>query len=1185
MNSSIDLRRYVIAQTGTWSENGANFQPTLLRLVQARDGVTLVGPLRVRVCVQALNRFDHLTAKKRALEARDIFGYTLDIPAGQSWSYPAPEHYRLEALAEASAGSQGTLELLGNSSEASGGTGTGSSSGRGMRINTNVDSLSEAPASSGSSDIVRLALASRTFLGTNSGVQILIRPAGPEVCGDPCGTSNPCSDDPCAPKSACGCDCGCSSCSGGKAGGCGCGGSCSCTSSCNCGGCSNNSDLPCDFAVKSQSSGSFFPSACEPCAPGAPVSMPPTKGPALLVPPAAGGTIRTRFYNGMHIGKEDFETDQKNVRLKRALMNRTLGQGVAWGLGVSLDGDAICVTPGYGLDCCGNDIVLSQSYRVDASALASDPAAAALVAARGPQRASLVLEYFECPQDVRPVHGDPCTTDGARCEPSRIRETVRLRLAPPCDVDDSGPIKTFLGEIDKLRDDPTLAELFKTGPCPAPGTTASGSTGDTVTPAAQVPFTVGVQVVINEHSVVGSNAHGNLTPPVAPQSDLQDDVFVDEAITGGNNELNLALVARITVNANTAAGFHFAMQGGAPATGTPTETLTWTPPGQPAGTNTLLSTVGTPTDSQIVWDVPLPNAMFPLASPSSADPIPAALATRLSNWRMVDAQGDVIAGSTDIQLTPLDHRYWVSTPWGKSHASEGANARYVLHVDIPPSNVKVIPAQTQPGTGTPFPCMSEACNPDDYTFWATFPWLHANPENPCEAGDWRVLLLAVMYSILAGEMVQTGYGTEGSVDTGKLHLASAAYAAAWKLFFGTYPDTEKYSLTDALQRLLQAWCRSLLYPGPTCRCCPHGVVIGCAVVEGGAITHVDPWGGRRWVVQYPLLSYWGQQFGLMPLDAVASRLFDMICCFSSLPEPKFTAQLGGGLSYRMMRAPGVRPTESIVGRSSMMTFGHATFVVDDPEAVSNRVAMLSPVRSETLSPFDFVTRIGTMIRAAGSVPPGTPMVDYSVTGFPHLHVLAPEPAAGAPRSGGTPTAGSGSGGGGGPAGGGASRPGLRLSTLETLVGNEVASRTGKGAPPRLLRPTVESLSRSIAAQLPLDAPETIAAGLSRAGIHTVGDLLGADPEVVLQSALKGKNADEFSSLLDDAEKRVRSVVKAAGDAVALAAGDKEITTRADLRKGSTAATFTKLLAEKLKSAKVDVPASTAAAAVSDAAQG
>ena len=51
------------------------------------------------------------------------------------------------------------------------------------------------------------------------------------------------------------------------------------------------------------------------------------------------------------------------------------------------------------------------------------------------------------------------------------------------------------------------------------------------------------------------------------------------------------------------------------------------------------------------------------------------------------------------------------------------------------------------------------------------------------------------------------------------------------------------------------------------------------------IERIDPWGGRRWVMHYPLLSYWGEQFGIVPPDVLASRIFALICCLARLERP------------------------------------------------------------------------------------------------------------------------------------------------------------------------------------------------------------------------------------------------------------------------------------------------------------
>jgi hypothetical protein len=119
-------------------------------------------------------------------------------------------------------------------------------------------------------------------------------------------------------------------------------------------------DLPCDIAVSNLPNiGQFFPVACEPCGSG-PVRLPPTCGPSLSVMPAAGGCIRPRFFNGMFITREDLETELRYLRIKNQLQRRSDGEGVVWGLGLGVDGGAVCVRPGYAVDCCGNDLVLTS---------------------------------------------------------------------------------------------------------------------------------------------------------------------------------------------------------------------------------------------------------------------------------------------------------------------------------------------------------------------------------------------------------------------------------------------------------------------------------------------------------------------------------------------------------------------------------------------------------------------------------------------------------------------------------------------------------------------------------------------------------------------------------------------------------------------------------------------------------
>ncbi|MBX3154833.1 MAG: hypothetical protein KF773_02450 [Deltaproteobacteria bacterium] len=147
-----------------------------------------------------------------------------------------------------------------------------------------------------------------------------------------------------------------------------------------------------------------------------------------------GGLTRTRFFDGMFLTQADLENEQVYWRMKRRLTNRALGTGIVWGLqlGVDTTAQTVHVTPGYALDCCGNDLIVECPVKTAFKELweRADPALRAR-AQRG-TRACIVLQYVECPEEVRPVHRDACGPIGGACEPSRFRETTRLVLVEPC---------------------------------------------------------------------------------------------------------------------------------------------------------------------------------------------------------------------------------------------------------------------------------------------------------------------------------------------------------------------------------------------------------------------------------------------------------------------------------------------------------------------------------------------------------------------------------------------------------------------------------------------------------------------------------------------------------------------------------------------------------------------------------
>lgn len=1108
---NIDLTAYVVNPWGEWFRSKENYTPCLLRLTAPDDGLTLVGPLRVRVSVQARNNFTLLGTSSLAVQAKDVFSYVLDIPPGQSWTYPSPAALSRQdaagvTLAQSTPSDAGGLQLLRDAPAAA----AAAPAAGNLTINTNLAAATVA-------ETTRIIRWHPWLFGANGGYIVIIRPAGPDVCGDPC-APDPCKPDPCAPADPCAprkrdCGCGCSSSS-----------RCSCPD--------HAEEVPCDFAVTNRPNlGAFFPSACEPCAPGAAVAMPPVKGPPLIVSPAHGGTVRTRYFNGMFIAREDLETDWKNARIKRALMNRAMGQGVVWGLGICLDGDAICVMPGYGVDCCGNDIVISSAYRVETQALLRDPAAAAILRTKGPHRMHLALEYYECPEQPRPVHGDPCSPETTRCEMSRVRETARLRLVPPCDVSDAGPIKDFLNEIGKLKQDPVVGPLLKPDAIPA----ASPALGPA--PAPQVPFTVLVEG-LDQSGVVGT-----LSPALSPL--LATDP-VPNLVEGDAFAASEHIFSKVRVTLKAKVGFTF-------QTGTPVRTL---PGGAPLSY--------TPSTSTISWEDDAPPV---LSKPSSSSPpIAPEFTYRLQGWSMQDAAGDTFsAPETEIDLTNLTPGGWRGTPWGKAHANQvpSTSTRMVLHVEVQPTDVAV----RRPKGPSPWPCGTEECDPEGRPlFSVTPPWLHEDPANPGQAADPKVLVLAVFYAWLASEMARNGPNTPAAVQRPQLEIATSLYKATWKAFYATVPDTEVYQYSDALQRLFQAWCRSFLYPGPKCECggcgCePHAVVIGCAMVDAGEIQMVDPWGGRRWVIHYPILSYWGQQFGIMPLDAIASRFFHLICCISGLPGPKGTAnQISGSISRTpagVVGSLGLEPT----GRSSVVPLGASTLIVDRPSAIPGRLQELGvqPAAAIALNPIDFVTRVAEALKAGPAAAPGQALVDLTVVGMPEVHFITP---------GGAPAA-------------------LAGGKLADFVRSNIESRSARSSVPPLLRGFAENVTQGLLAATPLqpavDAERPVIARLSGARIRTVGDLVGANPEDLHAEVFGGSMGTALAGVVDAAEKTARSVAKAVGDAVLTFATERGVASRTELKAPALSAELAGQLTEKLAEAKLLVGADTVASVIETAA--
>jgi hypothetical protein len=206
------------------------------------------------------------------------------------------------------------------------------------------------------------------------------------------------------------------------------------------------------------------------------------------------GYVRPRFFAGQLLTEDDLQQlEDYGVAKNRLHMRQLFGAGVVCGLEVTCypcGGGKVIVNPGYALDCCGNDIVVSCSTELDINQMVrellrkqrggfdcGDPCADATKPATSPndpasatqpamasgtggatttQPAShghkycLYINYCEQPSDpVSPyATDDPCGTTS--CETTRIREGFSFELrCPPVPTAPRGicgSIKDCLGD-------------------------------------------------------------------------------------------------------------------------------------------------------------------------------------------------------------------------------------------------------------------------------------------------------------------------------------------------------------------------------------------------------------------------------------------------------------------------------------------------------------------------------------------------------------------------------------------------------------------------------------------------------------------------------------------------------------------------------------------------------------------
>jgi hypothetical protein len=653
-----------------------------------------------------------------------------------------------------------------------------------------------------------------------------------------------------------------------------------------------------------------------------------------------GGLSRTAYYDGMVLAADDLLREQKYWRIKRKLTNRALGNGIVWGLGLDWDPklSRFTVCPGYGLSCCGDDLIVECPEFVTERQLI-DPCSEAFrsLVSKGldpccddrrpdaPVEAALLLEYVECPEDPRRVYEDPCAQAPKGCRYGAVRETVRLTLIPPPHKPDCGPIPGFLKTLAEVR-----AELEKTGVAmPDPMATP-------VDPSTEISLTA---------------------------------IAVDGATTEGDtSKLKVKQGESIKLGAGTSASAARLRVGITP------------PPGYFCAKATFKGVDAPVVDSLMGWS----------------------------------GEIDLTAAGANDRTAVLDFLPFIG----------GGTSYHVLYSFTPGA------------TGTP-----------ELTVAATEVETRDAPEDCASllrkgilcsgdaVGTLRTLALATLYGWVAGALAPAT--CRGSLQPGeapaepdpiRVSLAWTICWMAWKSLFGIdMDDARARGLQACLRRLFADWCDGFHYKGPHCCENAHGIILGSVQVSPkGKILCFDEWAYRRHVLTGPLLTHWGSQFGLAPLDVVAGRFASWICCVAGvrLPERATDQSTTNGVAVpvgaAMLSVGQQLPEGTVVNGmtiSARREVGTADFMQNMARAFSQDkavegaseamviaskqldMALVVPVASRQIASVEAQNGVDAELAALKAAMPAMarqPMVDYVARLADELPLTALKPATDSP---------------------------------------------------------------------------------------------------------------------------------------------------------------------------------------------
>jgi hypothetical protein len=675
----------------------------------------------------------------------------------------------------------------------------------------------------------------------------------------------------------------------------------------------------------------------------------------------------------------------------------------------------------------------------------------------------LLLEYFECPEDPRPVHGDACSPETTHCEMGRIRETARLRLVPPRDLDTSGPIQDFLNSLPKT-------DTNNTNPQPTRSELTNATKG------SNTPFTLEALVLSG----------------LIPREDLKfqlQPVFGEErkslpkkaGFANLEQERAIEIMVNLRVPDSVLNRFLSA----------PIISIISASPG---GTSASFKLFTDPFPSpEIMFSVFMDMRKF---LDSTRDGLPGFVTIGVNSWSVVKQN----------ETTPIaDGNTTVTIAWSVLAIGQQIELTISTGTEGRIQSIRI-------------PCLTEACDPEGgRLFPVTPPWMHDLPAGSGRSIDFQVLQAALNYV----------RRIEG--------FSSATNLAAFN-----------QQLVAQFSKLFDAWCRESLYRGPRCVNEPHGVVIGCAVVDSkaGRIVSVDPWGGRRWVLHFPLITHWTGLAGVAPLDYLASKVFEFICCIASYGR-RLTQK---PVSPQLVAESNFAASELL---SSSIALGTSQLVFDSEESLAKRTSN-AKLAFRKLGFAEFLQRTLSATVQPSTQPINESAIVYSLTGFDRFFLIVPETQVSESRPDPKPVV--------------PNPPLLDSDSIQKFVGRQISINNEIKPIPRLLRSLNQDLSIKLMRAMPLAEPvasETrLLEQLKAAGIGTVAELLSADAERLLDEVLKGNFAMPLGSLLDSndqqAVKLVASVASVTRDQSPLG-----LNVRGDLQNKVLLKQFVKALVKQL----------------------